>query len=216
MVAGRDVTLTSAACPGFVEFVERGQTSGDEVTVLAERLLAPVTAADVDALLLGCTHYPFLSRVIGDVVGPHVTLGELRRRDGVQRGASARRARAAARRDRRPARPASLLVERRRRAVPRARPPPARARTRRRSAVASAAGPPIVRPATSWSRAKECCMTRPTAAPTTNCARSRSSATTPRWPTARASCRSGGPGCCARRASTTTCRAGCAARARVG
>ncbi len=74
MIAGRHVSLTSAACPGFVEFVERGHTSGDEVTVLAERLLAPVTAADVDALLLGCTHYPFLSRVIGDVVGPHVTL----------------------------------------------------------------------------------------------------------------------------------------------
>jgi glutamate racemase len=74
MVAGREVTLTSAACPGFVEFVERGLTAGDEVTVLAERLLAPVIAADVDALLLGCTHYPFLSRVIGDVVGSHVTL----------------------------------------------------------------------------------------------------------------------------------------------
>jgi glutamate racemase len=74
MVAGRTITLTSAACPGFVEFVERGQTAGDEVTVLAERLLAPVRAADVDALLLGCTHYPFLSRVIGDVVGGHVTL----------------------------------------------------------------------------------------------------------------------------------------------
>jgi glutamate racemase len=38
---GAPVTLTSAACPGFVEFVERGQTTGDEVTVLAERLLAP-------------------------------------------------------------------------------------------------------------------------------------------------------------------------------
>jgi glutamate racemase len=74
MLAGRDVTLTSAACPGFVEFVERGQTTGDEVTVLAERLLAPVIAADVDALLLGCTHYPFLSRVISDVVGSGVTL----------------------------------------------------------------------------------------------------------------------------------------------
>ena len=68
------VDLTSAACPGFVEFVERGQTSGDEVTVLAERLLAPIRAADVDALLLGCTHYPFLARVIGDVMGPDVTL----------------------------------------------------------------------------------------------------------------------------------------------
>jgi glutamate racemase len=72
--AGVDVTLTSAACPGFVEFVERGLTSGDEVTVLAERLLAPVLAADVDALLFGCTHYPFLARVIGDVMGPAVTL----------------------------------------------------------------------------------------------------------------------------------------------
>ncbi len=68
------VSLTSAACPGFVEFVERGQTTGDEVTVLAERLLAPVVDADVDALLLGCTHYPFLARTISDVMGPSVTL----------------------------------------------------------------------------------------------------------------------------------------------
>lgn len=66
--------LTAAACPGFVEFVERGQTSGDEVMVLAERLLAPVVSAHVDALLLGCTHYPYLSRVISEVMGPDVVL----------------------------------------------------------------------------------------------------------------------------------------------
>ncbi|MCU1502358.1 MAG: murI [Ilumatobacteraceae bacterium] len=72
--AGPHVHLTSAACPGFVEFVERGQTSGDEITVLAERLLSPVQDADVDALLLGCTHYPYLARVISDVMGPAVTL----------------------------------------------------------------------------------------------------------------------------------------------
>jgi glutamate racemase len=71
---GVPVILTSAACPGFVEFVERGQTSGDEVTVLAERLLAPVRDAGVDALLLGCTHYPFIARTISDVMGPSVTL----------------------------------------------------------------------------------------------------------------------------------------------
>jgi glutamate racemase len=71
---GAPVALTSAACPGFVEFVERGQTTGDEVTVLAERLLAPIREAGVDALLLGCTHYPFLARTIGDVMGPDVTL----------------------------------------------------------------------------------------------------------------------------------------------
>ena len=71
---GAPVHLTSAACPGFVEFVERGQTTGDEVLVLAERMLAPVSAANVDALLLGCTHYPFLARTIGEVMGPGVTL----------------------------------------------------------------------------------------------------------------------------------------------
>ena len=70
----RAVELTCAACPGFVEFVERGVTTGDEVMVLAERLLAPVRDADVDTLLLGCTHYPFLARVIGDVMGPEVVL----------------------------------------------------------------------------------------------------------------------------------------------
>ena len=47
---------------------------GEEITILAERLLAPVIAADVDTLLLGCTHYPYLARVIGDVMGPEVTL----------------------------------------------------------------------------------------------------------------------------------------------
>jgi glutamate racemase len=71
---GAPVHLSSAACPGFVEFVERGQTVGDEVMVLAERLLAPICDADIDALLLGCTHYPFLARTISDVMGPNVTL----------------------------------------------------------------------------------------------------------------------------------------------
>lgn len=66
--------LTATACPGFVEFVERGQTHGDEVMLLAERLLAPVIDAGIDALLLGCTHYPYLSRVISEVMGTGVTL----------------------------------------------------------------------------------------------------------------------------------------------
>ena len=69
-----DVELTAVACPGFVEFVERGQTQGEEVTILAERLLAPLKEADVDSLLLGCTHYPYLARVIGEVMGPDVVL----------------------------------------------------------------------------------------------------------------------------------------------
>jgi len=68
------VTLTCAACPGFVEFVERGELASDQVRVLAQRLLSPVVDAKVDALLLGCTHYPFLARTIGDAVGRDVVL----------------------------------------------------------------------------------------------------------------------------------------------
>jgi len=70
----RPVELTCAACPGFVEFVESGDIGSDQVHVLAERLLAPVKAAGVDTLVLGCTHYPLLARTIGDVMGPEVVL----------------------------------------------------------------------------------------------------------------------------------------------
>lgn len=69
-----EVTLTSLACPGFVEFVERGETDSDQVHVLAERLLAPARTAAVDTLLLGCTHYPYLARTISDVLGREVVL----------------------------------------------------------------------------------------------------------------------------------------------
>jgi glutamate racemase len=66
--------LTCAACPGFVEFVEDGDVDSDQVHVLAERLLAPVLTANVDTLVLGCTHYPLLARTIADVMGPEVVL----------------------------------------------------------------------------------------------------------------------------------------------
>lgn len=68
------VELTCAACPGFVEFVEAGETDSDQVLVLASRLLYPIANAKVDTLLLGCTHYPFLARAIQDVVGHDVVL----------------------------------------------------------------------------------------------------------------------------------------------
>jgi len=66
--------VTCAACPGFVEFVERGETSSDQVHVLAERLLSPLRVEGIDTLLLGCTHYPFLARTIADVMGRDVVL----------------------------------------------------------------------------------------------------------------------------------------------
>ena len=70
----REVSLTATACPGFVEFVERNETSGRAVTELAEKLLGSIRNADVDTLLLGCTHYPYLSEVIGRVMGSGVRL----------------------------------------------------------------------------------------------------------------------------------------------
>lgn len=71
---GAAVDPVFAACPGFVEFVERGEAGSEQVHVLAERLLAPVRDHGVDTLLLGCTHYPFLARTLGDVMGRDVVL----------------------------------------------------------------------------------------------------------------------------------------------
>jgi glutamate racemase len=72
--AAPQLHITSIACPLFVEFVERGETSGEEITKIAREYLAPVMAAKVDTLVLGCTHYPLLTGVISYVMGEGVTL----------------------------------------------------------------------------------------------------------------------------------------------
>jgi len=72
--AAPHLQLTTTACPRFVEFVERGETSGTELIEIAQEYLAPVLAADVDTLVLGCTHYPLLTGVISYVTGDGVTL----------------------------------------------------------------------------------------------------------------------------------------------
>jgi glutamate racemase len=72
--AAPQLNITSIACPLFVEFVERGETSGTEITKIAREYLAPVMAAKIDTLVLGCTHYPLLTGVISYVMGEGVTL----------------------------------------------------------------------------------------------------------------------------------------------
>ncbi|GAB2990806.1 glutamate racemase [Amycolatopsis acidiphila] len=72
--AARDVTVTSVACPRFVDFVERGITSGRQILGLAQGYLEPLLRAEVDTLVLGCTHYPLLGGVLQIVMGPDVTL----------------------------------------------------------------------------------------------------------------------------------------------
>ena len=66
----------SVACPMFVPLVEAGWISrNDEVTLAtARRYLLPLKEKGVDTLILGCTHFPLLSDIIGDVMGDNVTL----------------------------------------------------------------------------------------------------------------------------------------------
>src|SRR3989442_662415 len=71
---GKEVELFSEACPVFVEFVERGDTSSPQLFAAAREYLAPLQAANVDTLILGCTHYPMLSGLIARVMGRDVAL----------------------------------------------------------------------------------------------------------------------------------------------
>jgi glutamate racemase len=68
------LSVTSAACPSFVDFVERGVTSGRQVLGLAQSYLDPLLGAGVDTVVLGCTHYPLLTGVLSLVLGDGVTL----------------------------------------------------------------------------------------------------------------------------------------------
>ena len=68
------VEAWAVACPKFVEFVERGETSGPELMAVAEKYLAPLREAGIDTLVLGCTHYPLLSGVIQMIMGDDVRL----------------------------------------------------------------------------------------------------------------------------------------------
>ena len=72
--AAPQLSITSKACPLFVEYVESGKTSGDEITKIAQDYLSAMKQAQIDTLVLGCTHYPLLTGVISYVMGNDVTL----------------------------------------------------------------------------------------------------------------------------------------------
>jgi glutamate racemase len=73
-VADPAIEVTQAACPRFVDFVEAGVTSGPELFAVAEEYVAPLKAAGVDTVLLGCTHYPLMSAALQYVMGQQVRL----------------------------------------------------------------------------------------------------------------------------------------------
>ena len=71
-----DVAVTARACPLFVPLVENGRfRRGDPVIeTVAREYLEPLRQEGLDTLILGCTHYPLLTDIIGDIMGPGVTL----------------------------------------------------------------------------------------------------------------------------------------------
>ena len=71
--AGTVQVITQPA-PGLVECVEAGDLDGPETRRLVENFVHPLLLAEVDVIVLGCTHYPFLAPLIQSVAGPQITL----------------------------------------------------------------------------------------------------------------------------------------------
>jgi glutamate racemase len=69
-----DVQVTAQACALFVPLVEEGWLDSEVTRAVARNYLAPIVSAEVDTLVLGCTHYPLMKTVIGNVVGRQVRL----------------------------------------------------------------------------------------------------------------------------------------------
>jgi glutamate racemase len=71
--AGQVEVLTQA-CPGLVEQVEAGSLDSPSTRSIVEQYLRPLLDRGADTIVLGCTHYPFVSDLIREVAGPGVTI----------------------------------------------------------------------------------------------------------------------------------------------
>lgn len=69
-----DIEVTGLACPLFVPLVEEGWTEDDVAALVAQKYLSNIKGKGIDTVVLGCTHYPLLKNVIGNVLGDGVTL----------------------------------------------------------------------------------------------------------------------------------------------
>ncbi|MBU0983596.1 MAG: glutamate racemase [candidate division Zixibacteria bacterium] len=69
-----EVKIFSLACPLFVSLAEEGYLDKEATFLIARDYLQTMLDLEVDTLILGCTHYPLLKRVIADVMGDDVTL----------------------------------------------------------------------------------------------------------------------------------------------
>lgn len=69
-----DIQVISKACPMFVPLVENGYFDAQVTRIIVEEYLEGIRAEGADTLILGCTHYPLLTKVIGEYMGDNVTL----------------------------------------------------------------------------------------------------------------------------------------------
>ncbi len=69
-----EAEIFSVACPLFVPLAEEGWADHEIARLTACEYLQPLIAAQIDTLVLGCTHYPLLRQTLGRVLGPHVAL----------------------------------------------------------------------------------------------------------------------------------------------
>jgi glutamate racemase len=69
-----DVEVLTQACPGLVERVEAAELVSQSTRSLVEQYVRPLLDKGADTIVLGCTHYPFLTNLIRDVTGPAVTV----------------------------------------------------------------------------------------------------------------------------------------------
>lgn len=68
------VEVITAACPEWVDLVEAGVVGGPEAEGVVRRCLTPMLEAEIDVLVLACTHYPALRGLISEVLGPGVEI----------------------------------------------------------------------------------------------------------------------------------------------
>jgi glutamate racemase len=68
------IEVLEQACPEFVPLIERGVVDGPELEGVAREYLEPLLEERVDAVILGCTHYPLISAPINRILGPEVRL----------------------------------------------------------------------------------------------------------------------------------------------
>ncbi len=69
-----DEEIIPLACPGLMEIIESGQTDGEVVDAYVRDIFAPISDKKIDAVVLGCTHYPFVKKALSKFLGDNVVI----------------------------------------------------------------------------------------------------------------------------------------------